>query len=140
MRASPKISVLQWVMDRQGTIQLSFYFGDGSPFTDFSDVIELDNGGGVGYGHLSVSAGYSFLCRPVIIAIVQSASFGFFLSLFAITVSLFAGPISLFAGPISLFCLVLQPFRILSGFCQENVFYPVCSFGRLFSPPSHFAN
>ena len=41
--------------------------------------------------------------------------------------------------PIS-FRNVLQPLKIFSGLCQENVFFHVCSFRRLFSPLSHFAN
>ena len=79
-----------------------------------ADVRQLDHGGGVGHGNLPVTAGNSFWWRPVIIGKIQPASFGLFLCLFSPYLYLFS------PDTIS-FCTLLQPLRIFSGRCQENV-------------------
>ena len=81
---------VQWVMDRQRTIKLSFK--EMAPLSlTVADVRELDDGGGLGHNQLPVAAGNGFSCQPVIIGKIQPASFEFFLSsLCAIPVSLFA--------------------------------------------------
>ena len=105
-----------------------------APFSlTVADVRELDEGGGVGHRHLPVAAGNSFSWQPVIIGKVQPASFDFFSA-----VSFRHTCISFRRTYIS-FCIVLQPLRIFSGLCQENIFFQVCSFCRLFLPPPHFA-